>query len=55
MKVEGKKKMDIDNLCCDCLDETGITLGECENLYHEYGFATVLNNGIITEFIEVSK
>lgn len=52
--------MDINNMqnkkiCCDCMEESGITLGECENIYWEYGFKTVLGNGMITEFIEMTE
>jgi hypothetical protein len=44
-----------DKMCYECLTEANITLGECENIYWEYGFKTVLGNGMITEFVEMTE
>jgi hypothetical protein len=61
-KVEGKIRMNtieqiIKNgeLCVDCMSEVNITLGECENIYYEYNFKTVLHNGSIVEFEKITE
>jgi hypothetical protein len=56
MKAERKKRMNLlknkkyetDVLCAECME---ISIGECENLYIESGYETVINNGVVTEFI----
>jgi hypothetical protein len=54
-KVEGKKmnpqineQYETDVLCAECIE---ISIGECENLYIEHGFESIIENGLVTEFV----
>lgn len=53
-KIQGViVKMDnkSDVLCAECMS---ISIGECENMYKEKGWESVIENGNLVEFIEVN-
>lgn len=45
----------LEDLCCECLNVTNITVGECENLYFERRYLSVIENGALEEFVQIDK
>lgn len=48
MDINKETEVKTVNLCCQCME---ITVGDCENLLIEKGYRTVINNGVVEEFI----